>query len=424
MKLYPFQKIGARWIAGRERGLIASEMGTGKSFQILAALRKLTLGCGSFRILIVAPASLCPMWDEMLGDWFPDGNARIVSSSCPPWPGGFTVCSYHYLHRKQNLRALLKTGSFDFIVCDEAHKMKTWSSLTTRAFRRLIRHHQGRLWMLTGTPASATGSDYYPYLKLLHDNPDQFGTLSEFRERYCEEVWDFWSQCLKYQGVKEDMRGELQAHLRTFSIRHRKKDVLKELPAMQIQKVPISVDRAIVKQAQAVVARFNYAGDTLDPAVATVVRTTGLGKVPAAVDWISGTRQPLVVFAIHTEVILKLEAACIRMRRRVATITGKTPPKKRHEIVKAFQAGELDVVVCNMQAGGEGITLTRANTVLFVEESWKPDLVEQAMARVHRISQKASSVHCVHLWAKGTIDDAIWANRKKKLEFLKEVLND
>ena len=108
---------------------------------------------------------------------------------------------------------------------------------------------------------------------------------------------------------------------------------------------------------------------------------------------------------------------------RVGGITGDMPADKRQANVEAFQAGHIDVLFCSTVAAKEGITLTAANTVVFVEREWVPGWEEQAEDRVYRIGQESDSVHAVYLSVARTIDEKFNQVIEEKRKVVKAVLD-
>ena len=108
---------------------------------------------------------------------------------------------------------------------------------------------------------------------------------------------------------------------------------------------------------------------------------------------------------------------------RLGFITGEVNAQKRQAMVDQFQAGELDVLVCSTIAAKEGLTLTAADTVVFVEREWVPGWEEQAEDRVNRIGQDAETVHAIYLSVKGTIDEKFNAVVEEKRKVVAAVLD-
>ena len=149
-------------------------------------------------------------------------------------------------------------------------------------------------------------------------------------------------------------------------------------------------------------------------------------KVPFAVDWIKQyleqTDKQLVVFTHHRDV-LKGIVDGMGKNYIVSTISGDVNSNERQLRVEAFQAGDIDVLVCNTMAAKEGITLTAADTVLFLEREWVPTDEEQAEDRVYRIGQESQSVSAVYLSVVNSIDEHFDRVVEAKREVVRAVLD-
>lgn len=152
-------------------------------------------------------------------------------------------------------------------------------------------------------------------------------------------------------------------------------------------------------------------------------------KVESAVEWLTEYREitgkPVVVFAHHQDVLKGIWDALGNSKEqwRCGVINGQVSASDRQIRVEAFQAGKLDVLLCSTVAAKEGITLTAADTVLFVEREWTPAWEEQAEDRVNRIGQDSNSVHAVFLTVAGTIDEKFNAVVEAKREVIKSILD-
>jgi SNF2 family DNA or RNA helicase len=156
----------------------------------------------------------------------------------------------------------------------------------------------------------------------------------------------------------------------------------------------------------------------------------GLIKVPSTIQYIKDyneiTGKPLVVFAHHQDVLkgIWMELSNDKDKKwRLAGISGDMPANKRQLAVEAFQDGKLDVILCSTMAAKEGITLTAADTVVFVEREWVPGWEEQAEDRVNRIGQDSNSVHAVYLSVADTIDERFNMVVEAKRQVVKAVLD-
>jgi hypothetical protein len=133
-----------------------------------------------------------------------------------------------------------------------------------------------------------------------------------------------------------------------------------------------------------------------------------------------------VVFTAHHLVSDKLLEQLGLVDIRAAVVDGRTPPKERARIVSEFQAGKLDVFIGGINAAGEAITLTRSNTVIFVELDWVPAALLQAEDRIHRVGQQCNC-HILHLVARCggfNLDDELVSIVGAKLARIGAVLSE
>lgn len=146
-------------------------------------------------------------------------------------------------------------------------------------------------------------------------------------------------------------------------------------------------------------------------------------KLDAAMDIIGDTNEPIVVFSQSKQGINLLGARLERAGLPHCVLTGDTKATDRTDMVRRFQAGELRVFASTIQAGGTGLTLTRASTCLFLDRAWSPSANRQAEDRLHRLGQK-NAVHIIDLVARNTIDPDRNQKITLKWEWLKEILGD
>jgi SWI/SNF-related matrix-associated actin-dependent regulator of chromatin subfamily A-like protein 1 len=155
-------------------------------------------------------------------------------------------------------------------------------------------------------------------------------------------------------------------------------------------------------------------------------RLAAEGKVEAALEWIQthheSTGRPLVVMGHHASALDPLVAACREAKLRTGTILGSDAQAVRQKHIDAFQAGELDVIVCSIMAAGVGITLTAAQEMLFIERMWRPSDLVQAEDREWRIGQK-NAVQITYMDGAGTIDAAIATLLKDKVSTIAAVID-
>lgn len=304
------------------------------------------------------------------------------------------------------------------------HNCKNWKSKTCKGFVQLTKSCGGRVWMLTGTPATKDAKDYYPYLAIIQ--PGKWGTLSEFARMFCNIVYNPWTGFNTYEGVKEEKRPLLRKAFKRVTLRRLKKNVLPDLPDKLIQYIPVEIPANLIIRCQAIdkkqFIREIHVGVGLSKHHMSLMREIGMAKVKTAIDFILNTDVPLVVFCMNVDVLESIHAG-IREHKKVCRISGQETVEVKNQAETDFQQGSKDVCLLNIASGGVGITLTRASHALFTQQSWSPKDMLQAAARIDRIGQK-NCMNVVHLIGTGTLDEDILEALKYKETFMKEIMGD
>lgn len=410
------------WLASVCRGLLADEMGLGKSAQAIVAACQVN----AQKILVLCPASIVENWRREIGMWVPAGKVNR-----------FRVESYD-MARGRNFESLLKTG-YDLVVCDEAHMLKTRDTKRTQAvFGKKCDGVGGlvekakHVFLLTGTPMPNNPSELWPMLRAVM--PDAIVGLKTgkpvaywpFAMRYCKMERNYLGHDVITGGKNLP---ELRERMKPFVLRRKKDQVLKDLPPIRFDvlpltgKITIPADMAaeVAEQMKAVQKALEDGGidalKAIAPHVATLRRLTGAAKVAPVVEWVKdqldGGMEKIVLFAQHKEVILSLYHA-LWVAQGAVKVDGSTTD--RQAAVDAFQNDpKCRVFVGQIQAAGTGITLTAASDLVFVESSWTPTDNTQAAMRISRIGQKNA---CTVRFATiaGSIDEQIQRACARKLE--------
>ena len=270
------------------------------------------------------------------------------------------------------------------VIMDEAHRAKNKNAKRTKAIQRIARG-ETQLLMLTGTPLRNNEHEAAVLLGLLDAGAAE--ALSKDRGYTTQDVKDY---------------------LGYFMIRRTKNEVLPELPEKTRQRVDIgaldpeemcayftcldlalkSYILALNKGASEAEARQSMRGGIEQARTALGVAKVRGGEVVDLVIDVVENKECCVVFCAHQQVSDELKAQIEKNKLKVAVVDGRTPAKERANIVKDFQEGKLDVFIGGINAAGEGITLTRADTVIFVELDWVPAALMQAEDRIHRVGQR------------------------------------
>lgn len=427
--LFPYQLTGKSFLLKRKRCLLADDMGLGKTVQTLDACKDFIEARTKTNILIVAPAGLCLMWGKEIKSWIPDSQViqlkEMKDRVALVGSARFIIVSYNYLQKEDKLKRLLAM-KWDIIVCDEAHSMKNYKSKTCKNFCRIVKGYNGRLWLLTGTPATRSGQDYYTYLNLCI--PDKWGTLIQFSDTYCNYTTFGYSRI--YQGVKASKKQQLRKYLDRIMLRRRKVEVLTELPPKLEKFIPVSVDEKVISESLDIdvniIKKCIAEGQNPPAHIMTLMQSIGMSKVPAALEYILDVCdvEPIIVFCRHIEVLESLYNSLRKTDTTVCKLSGSENRDQKQKSIEDFQDRKCDVILCNLKSGGVGHTLTASAHILFVEEDFSPAIMNQAVGRAHRLTQVASCVNVVHLIAEGTVDEDIIENRKQKETFIDYIAGD
>jgi SWI/SNF-related matrix-associated actin-dependent regulator 1 of chromatin subfamily A len=428
--LYPFQYVGVQFaqLAGG-RCLIGDDMGIGKTIQAIAHI---ALNQEQLPALVVCPASVKYNWVKECRGWLPNLTVEALEGRKGVMPNAdIIICNYDLISGRKD--SLLDYG-FNIVVCDESHYLKNIKAKRTEATLEVAKQSDSVL-CLSGTAVTNRPSEFFTTLNLLR--PNEFPAFFPYGQRYCDGFNNGWGW--DFTGASNT--DELHNRTRDFCIRRLKQEVLTELPdkvrtIMDIQpsrkelKQYSDLHRAWMDEYESHQGTGNLPAGFVLNMLTALRHECGLIKVPSTIAYIKEYREitgkPLVVFAHHTDVLRE----CVALLRadkdhqwRIAGITGDMPASKRQDNVEAFQAGNLDVLFCSTTAAKEGITLTAANTVVFVEREWSPAWEEQAEDRVYRIGQESDSVHAVYLSVAKTIDEKFNAVVEAKREVVKAVLD-
>ncbi|MGE4429071.1 MAG: DEAD/DEAH box helicase, partial [Solirubrobacteraceae bacterium] len=455
-ELLPFQRAGVRYLLQRRRSFLADEQGLGKTVQALAALEV----DGAWPAVVVCPASLKLVWEREAATWLPhrtvavlrgrgDGQWTVDGTATPgdtfatggptlfgdaaaattprpvsPATADLVVLNYEIQDAHHDRLAARRPAA---VVFDESHLCKEPRAQRTKAAIRLARtvRPDGLRLALTGTPVLNQPRELTAQLRLI-DRLKDFGSGAELARRF--------------QG--DEAHDRLHWHLRASGfVRRLKADVLPQLPAKRRVTLPLELDdpteyRMVEEDVIAWLQSLPLDLNELDARVSAALRAeqlvrmnhlrrlAALGKLPAALEWIEdflASGEPLVVFAQHREV----QRAVLDRFPGAAHVLGDDDATARDAQIRRFQEGRPSpahrrglravdaaappapadgLIVCSMRAAGQGITLTRASNVCFLELDWTPALHDQAEDRCHRIGQD-DAVTAWYLLAPDTIDD-------------------
>jgi SNF2 family DNA or RNA helicase len=443
--LRPYQKDGFSWLVFLHElnsgGILADDMGLGKTVQAIALLlwakgkykRKLNL--------VVAPTSVVPNWEREIKKFAP-GLKTVVwqgpnrSQRAPELEkADVMITSYALLRRDEEL---LQALDLRYVILDEAQHIKNPMSQTARSAKKLSSE---RRLALTGTPIENRLSELWSIFDFV--SPGLLGQLKAFEERIARPI---------DRGDMETAQ-RLRATIKPFVMRRVKSDVAKDLPDKIEQEmiVPLAEEQAKLykqvlrqvrksvlsevekqgvskAQIQILAALTRLRQVACDPRLMKLPDTDfnaddsgKLGALREIIDEAVDGNHRVLVFSQFVEMLNHIRAALDTDGVQYEYLDGST--RDRIDRVDRFNEDtSVPVFLISLKAGGTGLNLTGADTVVHFDPWWNPAVEDQATDRAHRIGQ-TKNVNVYKLIAAGTVEEKILELSAKKRELVSNVLS-
>jgi len=424
-RLFPYQKEGVLRIEELNgRVLLSDVMGLGKSCQACTYL---------FRnpevtpALIICPSGLRLNWKKELIMWGVTDEITIIQTKKDSIPTkGIVIMSYDVA---SSYYCELEEVGFKVLIVDESHYLRNPESKRSKVLKYLSKGID-KIILISGTNITSRPKEFFGQLSMIA--PEMFNSRVKFEQRYCNLMHDS-------TGKGASNTGELHSILaETYMIRRLKKDVLKDLPPRIYKAVPVTLNNTyrdeyeFAKKDVVAYVKENYGGQAANRARfgETMVRMNHLlqiaakGKMEDAMEYIRNivdSGEKVCIFATHK---ISIEKVMSEFGSIALKIDGSLSNKHKQANVERFQTDEdIKLIVCNIQAGGVGITLTASSNVVFLEYPWCPGDLSQAIARIDRIGQEASSINIHYIVSDNTIDQWVCELLDKKARVLADILD-
>ncbi len=443
--LRPYQEQGLSWLRFihdiGSGGVLADDMGLGKTIQTLALLLGLKQDKEEVRALIVAPTSVVTNWIREIERFAPTLTTAL-------WHGAgrkeqadelesanVIVTSYALLRRDIDL---LKKLKLTYAILDEAQNIKNPISATAQAAKDLRADHR---LALTGTPIENRLSEIWSIFEFV--SPGLLGPLPKFEEKFARPI---------DQGDSKQA-ARLRATIHPFILRRTKNEVAKDLPpkiesdkfidlAPEQKGIYLQVLREVRAQIMGEVERVGVAKSQLhilagltklrqaacDPRLLGMPREFShedSGKLMALrelVDECQSSGHKVLIFSQFVSMLKLMREALDEDKVRYEYLDGSTID--RQERIERFQTDPtIPVFLISLKAGGSGLNLTAADTVIHFDPWWNPAVEDQASDRAHRIGQNRV-VTIYRLVAAGTIEEKILELKAKKKDLVASVLSE
>ena len=401
--LLPYQLDGIAFAAGAGRAVLADEMGLGKTVQGIGVAELLAREAGIHKVLIVCPASLKSQWRSEI-QRFSGRRAELVAGSARDraraYAGDafFTICNY-----EQVLKDILhiEKTKWDLIVLDEGQRIKNWEAKTSRVIKGLASRFA---LVLSGTPLENRLDELHSVVEFV--DPHRLGPTFRFLHRHQRRDDD--GKLLGFRNL-----ADLRERLKPILLRRTRESVRLDLPArtVEIVRIPPTDEQKALHDAHmqtvASIVRKAYFTemDLLRLRMALLMcrmaadstflvdkeRPGWSSKLERLAELFDGIAaepdRKVVLFSEWTTMLDLIEPLLDKRKLAYVRLDGSVPQKKRQALVSRFQADEKTRFFLTTNAGSTGLNLQAANTVINVDLPWNPAVLEQRIARAHRMGQ-------------------------------------
>jgi SWI/SNF-related matrix-associated actin-dependent regulator 1 of chromatin subfamily A len=408
MQLFPHQQEAKLFLLSRRRAILADQPRVGKTLPTAAAALE------NLPALIVCPAIAKTVWESAFAKLAPNVSVHVVNGKREASElnsADITIINYDVLQY-----GVTHVDRYKTLVLDECHRIKNPKAQRTKA-AMLAMKKVGHVYALSGTPIPNRPIELWP---LLHGLGIYRGGWYDFAGRYAKMWVAPWG--LDTSGASN--LAELKDMMKPHVLRRKKEAIFKDYKEPQVSL--ITFDLPIDKQEQTFDADALMANPNALMAfegLAEIMREAGMRKVKAASEFIDDLLQanePVVVFAHHKDVVQALQDEL--KEHKPAIVVGETARAKRDTAIADFQSGKTQLIIGNIAAMSEGVDLSAADTIVFVECTWSTSALEQASSRVENINKSGIPPVIYILTIKASLDHNVLAKVLKKMNVVNQII--
>ena len=426
--LRDYQEKGVRWLQMLHHygfgGILADDMGLGKTLQTIAFLTSQVTE--DSRVLILAPSGLIYNWADEFRKFAPQLDLAVVHGLKANREAILSENHQIYVTSYATFRQdseLYQEMAFDFLFLDEAQVMKNAQTKIAQSLRQFvvpavfalsgtpIENHLGELWSIFQIVLPGLLPSKKEFMKLPADRVAQFikpFVMRRKKEEVLTELPDLIE--VVYKNELEDQQKAIYlAQLQQM------RDRLAQVTDQEFQRSRVEILSGLM--------RLRQICDT--PALFMDDYQGASGKLDSLRDLllqVAAGGHRVLIFSQFKGMLEKIEQELPDLGLTSFKITGSTPAQDRQEMTKAFNQGERDAFLISLKAGGVGLNLTGADTVILVDLWWNPAVEAQAIGRAHRMGQE-QMVEVYRLITKGTIEEKIQELQEQKKHLVSQVLD-
>lgn len=442
-ELYPYQKEGIAFASYKKGAIIADEMGLGKTIQAIGVALVKKQVFDFKKTLIICPASLKSQWkseiekfsDEqaIVVDGFPDERAEIYKNNT----AYFQIINYETVLRDS---VAINKANFDFIVLDEAQRIKNFETITANSIKSLTKKHA---LVITGTPIENKLIDLYSIVEFI--NPRLLSPLWEFSYQHCYFDHEAKNKITGYYNLQE-----LKNRLKSLLIRREKQDVLTQLNKVTQIDVPVEMHSlqedyhaSSAKAIAHILAKkfktpfdmqmitknlqtMRMACDSsylVDKETNHSPKLTELKEILLEKLDVKNNTRKVIIFSEWKRMLHIIGKMLSENNIGFVELSGDVPVKNRKKIIEAFENNIECRVFLSTEAGGSGLNLQVADTVINFELPWNPAKKNQRIGRIDRLGQKNKNLTVINLITRNSIEMKIASGLLIKQNLFESVLS-
>ena len=426
--LRDYQKKGIQWLQMLHHygfgGILADDMGLGKTLQAIAFLSSQMHE--KSRVLILAPSGLIYNWADEFQKFAPNLDVAVVHGLKPYRETILAEKHQVYVTSYATFRQdseIYRNLSFDFLFLDEAQVMKNAQTKIAKILRKFV---VPSVFALSGTPIENNLGELWSIFQIVL--PGLLPAKKDFMKLPAERVAQFIKPFVM-RRKKEDVLTELPDLIEVV-YKNELEDQQKAIYLAQLQQMQERLGQVTDAEFQrnrveilTGLMRLRQICDT--PALFMEDYKGDSGKLDSLRDLLSQIAEGnhrVLIFSQFRGMLDRIEKELPQLGLTSFKITGSTPSQERQEMTKAFNQGERDVFLISLKAGGVGLNLTGADTVILVDLWWNPAVESQAIGRAHRMGQD-QAVEVYRLITRGTIEEKIQELQEQKKNLVSEVLD-
>lgn len=441
--LFPYQKEGVSFATFRKGAIIADEMGLGKTLQaITTAIFKKKI-FGFKKTLVICPASLKSQWKSEI-EKFTNEKAEVVEGTLEERErlylkskAYFLIINYETVHK--DLYALNK-ANIDFIILDEAQRIKNFESMTNGAIKAIRKKH---CLVITGTPIENKLADIYSIVGFI--DPALLAPLWEFSYQHCYFDKQNENKITGYYNLQQ-----LKERLRPILIRREKKEVLKQLNNITQIDIPVEMHplqrdfhMSYARSISAILGKkfkTSYDWQMLTMYLqnmrmvcdSTFLIDKETNHSPKLIELeeilldkldLLHTSRKVIIFSEWTTMLAIIGKMLTQKGIGFRELSGKVPVKNRKQIIKEFEENEKCQVFLSTETGGAGLNLQVADTIINFELPWNPAKKNQRLGRIDRLGQNNNNLTVINLITRNSIEMRILSGLLVKQDLFDSVLN-